>query len=205
MIKKTYMLILLIFVTLVSAEEYSLDGEAREELNKQINSWLSVTAGVAGVKDEQLTKLEVGVGSWINEYYGLSGLIQLMPGQYNGVLYDKQYTLDIRSLSVQGEYLLWGNGFVEINIPHRATMGLAKIYTRLSEDDIVNRSEGFLAVGLGLGVDFPISESFELSIKGDYTYVPYLDESKELMIKDLNKPSIQIGFRWYPNVISEVK
>lgn len=208
----TYFILLLtislsLSVGQVFSQEYSLEGDQREEFHKELNSYTHFNLGTVPLQKENQISMVVGVGQWIdgtNYGYGLN--IHFMPTTLTLGGEGSRSKLDYNALSVFGRYIFVPTSWLELNLYHSIGSGLIKV---ISQDESKSGSsqyyEGFAFGDLGLGVDFPINDAFELSAQVDWRQGLYLDDAALITTKDLSGPSLHLGFRWYPSSISEVK
>ena len=191
-------------VSSIHASEYQLEGDAKKEFHQMLNSWTGVHTGVVSIHGDYMPTMEFSLGQWIMDGYGVGVTLQMMPGEHiSNEGTQRRYSTDYRSLSVLGIWNLYGLGDLEVSMPHRLGAGL--LQTIFRPGDVQLREDGFGFVSSGLGLDYLVSNSWEVNLRGEYLFAFGLDEQNFTDLTDLSGPSIKLGFTWYPNSVSEVK
>lgn len=191
------------------SSEYTVNEEAKADFHQQLNGFTYMDFGVVPLADEYLFSFNVGGGQWVdggNYGYGLN--IQYMPQSRSMNNPASQVTLDYNSLSVFGKWIPMNTGFVEVSLHHGLGVGLLKVITTSTGSEGVEanqREEGFGFGDLGLSLDFPLSNSFEITTQTSLRQAFALEEDLIISNSDLSGVSAWLGFRWYPNAVSEVK
>lgn len=205
--RKTQSLLITITIlsSFVQAEEYSLSGEQKEAFHQELNSFTHLGIGSVSMDGNPQASLVVGLGSWLdgaNYGYGLN--IHFMPSNLDRD--GSKQKIDYNAISAYGGYVFLTQGWVELNIYHAIGVGMLKVITADgSKNGTSQYYEGFGFGDIGLGFDFPVSNSFEIKFNADWRQGLAIGGSPTLSSSELSGPSVQLGFRWYPNAVSEVK